>query len=414
MKQYNSVGGSRAVIRVERGPPAPLRDAVAVDVAAVLRSVDSIDESLLGINVPDRRFRYSVPREVSIANVIAVYDEILGKMQHPAVIAKYQGSPGEEALTKMPTEQPVPKYFANVSCQSMYQRKVLSLLGLRNLLLKGPEIFNEMLAKLFSGCPQDYSRGCGPHKMLHFTGNAVDLDTVVLDANRQLKTINEALKRDRKPTFRNAAEFTTSDTCKTMVLQWAQPLVDAFVDELKLSPEEKKARRLEINPDSPIHVAQHNTDRGLHAVWFYSNVGVATFHVNVPVVKDVIGSILRAPFHLAKCYVLCQSLGKSFDEFLEEAVSDSCFNAKWKAIEIYLDTLVKTGTIDDVLYALQHDNQNIFTATFFQTDDDQRTKERNEMLRLVREQSLQGVDPKTKVKRLISEADVDQWIKDTS
>ena len=63
------------------------------------------------------------------------------------------------------SQQEVPSYFANVQDQSIYFRKVVSMQGLRNLILFGREIFVELKGQLFSSDPTRYSPNCGLHKM---------------------------------------------------------------------------------------------------------------------------------------------------------------------------------------------------------------------------------------------------------
>eukprot|EP00656_Telonema_subtile_P009847 TRINITY_DN14661_c0_g1_i2.p2 TRINITY_DN14661_c0_g1~~TRINITY_DN14661_c0_g1_i2.p2 ORF type:complete len:123 (+),score=24.24 TRINITY_DN14661_c0_g1_i2:885-1253(+) len=96
--------------------------------------------------------------------------------------------------------------------------------------------------------------------------------------------------------------------------------------------------------------------------------------------------------------------------FFDEAVNDSCFNAKWKQIESYLDTMENCDSIRNILNELQGKNQHIFNAALFNGDDEARTNERKAMEALVVGKGIRGRDPKTGTVRLVCAEDVVKFI----
>jgi hypothetical protein len=78
------------------------------------------------------------------------------------------------------------RYWANVGGrQSIFQRKVLSVLGLRNLSAgNGQVVFAQLRNRLFWGQKKQYPQGEGLNLMEDLTGNTVDLDTCVLRCNK--------------------------------------------------------------------------------------------------------------------------------------------------------------------------------------------------------------------------------------
>lgn len=411
MRQYNSNGGSRQVIRRPRPPPAAAPVAATTDDAtadACLALVSRVDTMLAPLldNLKDRRYRWKPLPMSDVQPLLRVYDEILCALSSPSLEARYRES-CDRQLIALPLGSPVPAYFANVKDGGVLRRKVLSVLGLRNLVVHGGEIFNELAERLFTGNESEY-RGTGLAKMRHLTGNTVDLDTMVLNPQRQFASLAPLLLPRR---FRSADEFERDPLCRDMVLNQAKPLIDAFIDALHLTPQEQQQRRIVLPAASEaLYRAMSNSDRGTRAVWHYQNVGVSTYHVNVPALPDVIGALLRAPFHLVKAYIIAKrstDMTTAMDEFFEDAISDSCFNGKWKAVELYLDKWCAAEDINVVLSKLQETHQAVFRE-FLQDDD--RNREGAAMLRLVREAQLTGVDPSTKEKRLITEMDIKKWI----
>ena len=158
-----------------------------------------------------------------------------------------------------------------------------------------------------------------------------------------------------------------------------------------------------INIDN-IPQATTNTDRGRWPIWRYVNVGVDSFHANVPNLDDVNGALLRAPFQCIKGWLYAKESG-TIDTFFEDCIVDSCFNMKWKAIEEYNATWERLGTITQVLEGLQKEHQAAFSALF--DKDDSEEAEVDEMCRLL--QGAKGRDA-TGGMRLIVKADVAKWV----
>eukprot|EP01012_Entosiphon_sulcatum_P033684 TRINITY_DN4264_c0_g1_i6.p1 TRINITY_DN4264_c0_g1~~TRINITY_DN4264_c0_g1_i6.p1 ORF type:complete len:721 (+),score=127.13 TRINITY_DN4264_c0_g1_i6:3473-5635(+) len=259
--------------------------------------------------------------------IVALYDQMLARFNQQEFQRKY-GAGGEDAhLLHLRADQQVPEYFANVGGQSIFQRKVLSMQGLRNLVIHGREIFRELREHLFIGDYSAYPGMTGLNKMKHYTGNTVDLDTCVLRCSDRvtLQTINMINRHKKEPEFGSPDEFGASQQAQDIARAQAATLMDAFAQEFGLTTEQQRQqRRVHVPPaGEAIPVARSNTDRGRWPIWQYINVGVNSFHANVPTMPDVIGALLKAPFHCARAYLLSQD---DLPGFFEEAVADSCFN----------------------------------------------------------------------------------------
>ena len=366
---------------------------------------------------------------------------------------------GEGDLMRITTGQPVPHYFANVSGESVFRRKCLSVLGLRNLSIHGFSIFSELLEKLFVSDPSQYSNNAGLAKMRYLTGNTVDLDTKVLDCTTQLGAMNKALASEAAAAgrhfspFSSPSAFFSSAEARAMAVHQAQASLAAFVDLMGLSPTLADARRVVLGPgaEQNVAVAMSHGDRGRWPIWGYSNVGVYTYHSNAPIVPDVIGALLKAPFHLAKAFLMClQSTGvvtgdlfpqgpdaamvptispasvsitltatsvgaaiPKLTDFYDRAVNDSCFNAKWKAIESYVDEQTTMGDIDSIIAHLQTKHQRRFTDIYNAGDDD-RSREAAELLQIITREETRGRDPTTRTIRRLCKDDITKWIAKTN
>jgi len=426
MRQHNGTGGSRQVKRSGPAPPpVPEAPVVLPDpllLYAVVQSASVMDQAVADANhrIADRTAHVPTTPPGS-PQVLALYDCMLCELRKRCYVEKYGGCDEDVTMTKQPQGQQVQNYYANVADDgSIYRRKVLSVLGLRNLVVHGAAIFNELKDKLFSGDPGAYSGQTGLGKMRHYTGNTVDLDTVLLNANVQLRAINVMLKAEGKPTFQSGDALAKSDFARDYVYNAATPLLNDFIEKLKLTEAEAKRRCVFVDSASrgTIHVATGNSDRGKQPVWHYNNVGVSTFHCNVPTLPDVFGALLLAPFHGAKAFALVieknkstpEKLASAFDSFFEDCISDSCFNGKWKSIEQFLEKVEEVITIPQMLSRLQANNTDVFTQAFLDADPDH-SKEREEMLKIVQKQQAVALDPTTKKKRPITAADVDSWMK---
>lgn len=428
MRQYNDTGGHRRVQR--RGPPAAPRPPptafTASDLTALLSIIRDVDVKVAEI-VKNEAVRAYRPATALLTTdethlIVTLYDQIMSELRDPAVQSKYGGVEEDtNLLDSLTFGIQVPNYFANAVEQSIYQRKILSVAGLRNLIKYGPDIFFEMRDRLFSSNFADYADKTGPHKMRYFTGNAVDLDTPVLKLHerQQQELVNQMLVSQGKPKVTGVEQLMKHPDVEAMARQLAQTHIDAFRDALKITDAEALQRQL-VFPATPaaMPVASGNKDRGRWPVWLYHNVGITSFHANVPTMTDVYGSILLAPFHLAKCYALVllhlgatatpQARQAAMLDFFEDCVSDSCFNGKWKAIEAYRQKLEKRGTITDVIDQLQQTFQSEFRDVLARGDD-QRSQERNLILRKVADLRLVGRDA-SGVVRPVTAADVDAWI----
>ena len=422
MQQRNASGGSRRVVRrapLNFSPPVPF---VSADVDLILKTVAEVDAAVADLekHEEERTFRLNLSG-IDVAPIVDALNRIIQGFKIERYRNKY-GFNGDADADCMSLElrNPVPNYFANVTdSSSIYRRKMLSLCGLRNLVVYGPEIFEEMRSRLFSGALDDYGPKEGPNKMRYFTGNAVDLDYVVLRCNDSavLAAVNAQQRKQGGPTFASAKELAGSETGRNIAITASKELIDQFVARFKLSPSEVKRRRLDLTECShDIHVATGNSDRGHHPIWHYSNVGQSSFHANVPNMSDVYGALLKAPFHLAKAIALVfarHAIGspefiKAMDEFYEDAVADSCFNAKWKAIEEFVSTIDAKGTIPVVLAELQAKNQTLFPGELYANDPDGK-KELEVMTKLAF--GVVARDPQTGASRKITQEDVAAWLK---
>lgn len=418
MKQYNAAGLSRTVRRqiinsepdVKVSPFELFRELSSHGFQTAQECFELVDRDVeaLQSNLKRREYRMIQREKKHVDSILQIYDVILAAF--PMFVERYQGTQDDVRLLSLKVGDSVPEYFANVKTGSIFRRKVLAVLGLRNLVVHGTEVFNQMISSCFSGNPSEQNSN-GLARMKFLTGNTVDMDTVVLNAAAAFNQI----KRNGDSRFLSEADFSASPECRETVLQSATHFIDDFVATVGLSPAEVKARKLSM-PTGPIHVATCNNDRGKYSVWHYRQMNVSTFHVNVPQVSEVIGAVLKAPFHLAKAFLLHMHYHSTkenpFEDFFENCVSDSCLNGKWKAIEMFLDGLINRETIFAVLDRLQVDNQAKLSR-IVRTDDDERTNEFREMCRLVKIGRLQGVDASKKMRPIVDE-DVAEWIKRTN
>jgi len=344
------------------------------------------------------------------------YDHIMSELESERYKSRY-GSRGFEG--GIPREgQPVPAYFANVCHQSIHRRKVLSLAGLRNLARLGPDIYRELAATHFSGAPEAYGPRDGMNKMRYYTGNVVDLDTTVLRCSDRttLAAINAMNRCKGDPEWSSTHEFGDSLQAREIAAAAAGELCERFAADLELSEEEAQKRAVwstDISAED-VPMACHNTDRGRWPLWHYRNVGQDSFHANVPTMSDVTGALLRAPFHCARIWASLHAMHQGeelqarIDAFFEDAVADTCFNQKWRAVEEHAAALAREGCISDVLARLQQQHQKVF-APIFDVDDAECSREKAEMWRLAA--GLMGRD-KSGTLRPLREEDIAQWVDD--
>ena len=348
------------------------------------------------------------------------YDHMMAKFKEPRLKKQYGYNKSDHGMAPLKFGGDVPSYFANVSDGSIYRRKVLSMAGLRNLIVFGPTIYKQLQEKHFAGDPAVYKGDVGLTLMRRVTGNVVDLDSTVLRCTDRatLNAINAINKHKNEKTFANSDDFAASDQAQEIAINCSLPMLANFAEMLKLNESQQKARKIHPSQISkPVPTAGSNTDRGKNPVWHYVNAGQNSFHANVPTMDDVNGALLKAPYHCLQLWIMMHTvsqgadLEKRIDDFFENCVVDSCFNMKWKAIEEFGEKMKHEGTIVYVLQRVQAENQAVFCMEFFEADNDEQENEIKEMIRLSKGRS--GKD-KTGQLRPITEADVIAWVKDPS
>jgi hypothetical protein len=387
----------------------------------VLRIVEAYDDRLARFNPAGDVS--SVPR-VSAADaevLLAAFDHMYDALFAEAPRRRYGATPSDESVLRgLHAGGDVPSYFANVGGESIFYRKGLSVAGLRNLVTQGPVIFQQLRARLFASDPNAYRGDVGLALMRRVTGNVVDLDSVVLRCTDAptLAAINASNKHKGLPTHASIHDFADSDQAREIAVACATMALEDFGRLFRLSQAEAEARQVapsQIPARGAIPVASSNTERGRWPLWRYINAGQNSYHANVPSLDDVIGALLRAPFHCARHYAFLHLRdGERADmgRFFEDCVVDSCFNMKWKAIEEFGHNLAHEGTIVHVLQLLQVRHQAVF-APIIAADDDTHIGEETEMLRLVRAEQPYGFDAKGRL-RAITVDDVKRWVADPS
>jgi hypothetical protein len=378
------------------------------EIDKALEKIDGICEKLPEITKEQREL------------LAKAYEHMMEKMKEPRIKQRYGYNTSDHSMGPLPFGGDVPSYFANVQDGSIYRRKLLSVAGLRNLIIYGPIIYHQLKERHFSGDPQAYKGDVGLNLMRRVTGNVVDLDSTVLRCTDRatLNAINASNKHKKEPTFANSDQFSKSDQAQEIAINCSLPMLQEFAKMLKLSEKDQQTRR--IHPSQvtrPVPVASSNTDRGKHPVWHYINAGQDSFHANVPTMEDVNGALLKAPYHCIQLWLLIHTIAEGadlenrVDDFFENCVVDSCFNMKWKSIEEYASKLSTEGSIVWVLQRVQAANQGIFTLQFFEQDNDNQDKEVAEMVRLTA--GLTGRDKQGKVRAITSD-EVAAWVRDPS
>eukprot|EP01062_Namystynia_karyoxenos_P065609 TRINITY_DN5931_c5_g1_i1.p1 TRINITY_DN5931_c5_g1~~TRINITY_DN5931_c5_g1_i1.p1 ORF type:complete len:652 (+),score=233.02 TRINITY_DN5931_c5_g1_i1:71-2026(+) len=398
MLQKNVITRKERRIQRDMRPARPAAAAAAADsqpemgedhLQRVLRVVAAIDERVAKLEKLEGTKEYTAEGLVKRdeAELIGpVFDRICELFKQKKFKHKYGYSSADRHCLQLRFGEHVPPYYANVHGQSIWQRKMLSIAGLRNLVRYGPEIFEELRQKFFSGKYDDYkhpgsSAGTGLHKMKHYTGNVVDLDTVVLRCSDN--TVREAINKNNKHPgsctgyrcqYKSAEDFAESEQAREIAITAAGEAIIHFVHRFKINTRsELRKRHLDfdhLNTKQQVPVAGGSRERGMWPLWHYVNVGVNSFHVNVPNMPDVYGALLRAPFHAARamCTILTHFKGAEqetwIENFFEDCIADSCFNAKWKAIEEFNMQLAHLGTIEDVLQKIEQREQEEFGALY--------------------------------------------------
>jgi hypothetical protein len=353
--------------------------------------------------------------------VVASYDYMMEKFMEPRLKQRYGYNSNDHRQRVLRFGESVPSYFANVVDQSIHRRKVLSMAGLRNLVMYGPIIYAQLAARHFSGDLSVYGGSEGLQLMRQMTGNVVDLDTTVLRCSDKatVNVINMSNKHKKLPVFSSFEAFAQSDQAQEIAVHCSVPLLDDFAAMMGLR-DEKALRQRCIHRDQiqkPIPIASSNTDRGRHPIWHYVNAGQDSFHANVPTMEDVNGALLKAPVQCAMHWMMLHTLYDGaaledrIDKFFEDCIVDSCFNMKWKSIELFGIAMRHEGTVVDVLQRAQMQNQQLFTEELFDTDDEAHTAECALLWSIVK--GRVGRDSVGKM-RPITDDDVKQWVNDPS
>ena len=415
--------------RVDMRPPEPL---TSKDVDVILRTCAHVDARVAEMMEYEhvRGYRISLS-DIDVRPIMFALHQLIQGFKHPRCRDRYGYLAGTDdiCMTLLP-KQKVPRYYANnTENQSTFQRKMLSLAGLRNLVLFGAEIFTELRETHFSGDIKRYpnsrpsDRPTGPNKMIHYTGNLVDLDYVVMRCNdpQTLAALNAARVKQGMPRFTSFEDLAKSDYVRDIALSQARQLIADFSTRFSLSDRDRIERCIHMDSSTTVQRTGNHQHRGVCPVWHYENHGVSTIHVNVPNMDDVYGALLKSPFHLAKALALVfrkHEIGSpgfvaAMDELYDQAVVDSCFNAKWKAIEEFVSKMEQTGSIRFVLDRIQQRHQEAFTNVMM-NDDADRAGEAALMKRIVAEERLEGYDEAIGKRRPLTSDDVDCWIASTA
>ena len=432
---------SSAVVSSYSSPPQPSSTApsaapsvppVAVAVKAnevpfepkkVLGIIDAFDKKLQALPSLDRSGSLPILTQGDKDALVAGYRELMNTFCTQRYGTKY-GEPNCESHPRLLFGQDVPSYFANVGGETIFRRKELSIAGLCNLIHYGPLIFTQLRSKHYSGAPDAYRGDEGLALMRRVTGNTVDLDTTVLRCNdaATLNIINMSNRHKKLQEYASSSEFADSKQAAEIAVSCTQRLIEDFSKRLNLSPAQQKARNIcPTQLAATIPIARDNSTRGHAPLWHYVNAGQNSFHANVPTMEDVIGALLKAPFHCLRNFAFihsgvytAQQVPGKLDDFFEHCVVDSCFNMKWKAIEEYGAGLAHEGTIVYVLEQLQMRHQARFPVSLFDSDNEARDNEIAEMWKLVQEEDCYGKDPaKGGSIRAITLSDVATWVRST-
>lgn len=417
-----SGGGSDGGAPAAQSAPAdlfePITATLTVDPHQVLGILQKLDAKMAGIeglctDIP------SIAKDETDA-VVASYDYMMAKFMEPRLKRRYGYNTNDHRQRPLKFGDPVPSYFANVVDQSIHRRKILSMAGLRNLVLYGPIVYSQLAEQAFSGDPSVYQGDVGLNLMRSMTGNVVDLDTTVLRCTDKatVNAINMSNKHKKLPVFASMEAFATSAQAQEIAVNCSLSLLEDFGAMMQLKGD-AALRQRRIHKDqiqTPVLMAQSNTDRGKCPVWHYVNAGQNSFHANVPTMEDVNGALLKAPVQCALHWMLLhtlydgEALEARIDAFFEDCVVDSCFNMKWKSIELFGMAMRHEGTIVDVLQRAQMQHQQLFvSAVEYATEEEACAADAAIMWGVVK--GRVGRDRTGKM-RPITEEDVNVWTVD--
>lgn len=417
--QAEALAAASATMFVELDPATEPK----VDFGKVLELLDSLETRFFK-DMPDvvEKLIELAPAEREL--LMSAYAHMVWHFHAPQFKRRYGYSASDHAQPELKPGAPVPAYFANVKDGSIFRRKLLSIAGMRNLIIYGPAIYAQMKSKHFDGRIEAYAEGTGLKLCKQMTGTVVDMDTTVLRANdpATLNAINASNKHKKcGPQYANSEQFASSPQAKEIAIGCAVPMLQHFAERLKLSAQQITERKVDwksLSPAGAIPVAQNNADRGNFPVWQYVNAGQNSFHVNVVSFDELNLTLFLAPFHALRhwAFTFCVFKGPELEKMVDAAfadmIDDACLNYKARAIESYGERLAHMGTIVDILQKLQQENQKEFTAQFFEADDDEQTNEKAKMWEFAK--GKKGRETKTGRIRDITKEDVDKWVSDPS
>eukprot|EP01061_Rhynchopus_euleeides_P000803 TRINITY_DN10578_c0_g1_i1.p1 TRINITY_DN10578_c0_g1~~TRINITY_DN10578_c0_g1_i1.p1 ORF type:complete len:406 (+),score=84.01 TRINITY_DN10578_c0_g1_i1:29-1219(+) len=240
---------------------------------AALDAIQSVDEAVKTVAAKPldaaALLKLEGVQRVAQMHVLPIYDELLRELRINSDIKRvHGGSANDDSLLDIKLGEPVPAYFANVKNESIYRRKVLSVLGLRNLIPKGTAIFGHMQGTLFSGEEGRYGHAEGLRLMRKLTGNTVDLDDVVLRCDDgMMKMINSANQKGGLPTYGSAVEFSASQQARNIATDAARLILNNFNQQLGLDENQQKQRNVYLPEHYAIPMAHSNSDRAKCPLW---------------------------------------------------------------------------------------------------------------------------------------------------
>ena len=152
--------------------------------------------------------------------------------------------------------------------QTNEERKYLSLAGIRNMLLAGPDIIDEIAKKEFLGGVHHYDSNKGLNSFKFYTGTPVDLETE-FDA----KNSEDALRRARE-----------------LIVDFGRKIgLETVKGSLTAEEVARKLPHRKLNLPEPydtIHHANDHTDRSNYGIWTRQepHSAVVHYYANVPII----------------------------------------------------------------------------------------------------------------------------------
>ena len=117
--------------------------------------------------------------------------------------------------------------------------------------------------QLFASDPAKYTGPVGLNRMKTMTGNTVDLDTVVLRCNDPtvLQTVNKMNEAKGEPGHATIEDFSQSRQAAEIAVATALPLLECFVQELRLTEAQQAARCVQT-PQVPATASTNTEEAG--------------------------------------------------------------------------------------------------------------------------------------------------------